>query len=197
MRPVVVGIAGASGSGKTTLAQALVGALGDRALLIHHDRYYHDVAHPPSFNYDVPEAYETELLLQHVSALSAGQRVGLPVYQFATHSRRPEVEEVAPRPVILVEGILVLAEARLRQLMHLKVYVDTPIDLCLARRVQRDVVSRGRDAGEVIGRYLRDVRPAFLRHIQPSRALADVVVDGTDDVQALVDAIAQRLEPQP
>lgn len=197
MRPVVVGIAGASGSGKTTLAQALVGALGDRALLIHHDRYYHDVAHPPSFNYDVPEAYETELLLQHVSALSAGQRVGLPVYQFATHSRRPEVEEVAPRPVILVEGILVLAEARLRQLMHLKVYVDTPIDLCLARRVQRDVVSRGRDAGEVIGRYLRDVRPAFLRHIEPSRALADVVVDGTDDVQALVDAIAQRLEPQP
>lgn len=193
MSPIVVGIAGASGSGKTTLAQSLVQALGDRALLIHHDRYYHDVEHPPSFNYDVPEAYETELLLRQVEALRQGQRVGLPVYHFATHRRQPQVEEVEPKPVILVEGILVLAEPRLRQLMHLKLFVDTPPDICLARRVQRDVVSRGRDADEVIGRYLRDVRPALMRHILPSRGHADAVMDGTTPVAELVRQVTERL----
>lgn len=193
MRPLIVGIAGASGSGKTTLSTAVAEALGEEALLIHHDRYYHNVANPGLFNYDVPEAYETGLLLQHLAALAKGERVGLPVYQFATHTRQPEVYEVEPRPVILVEGILVLADSNLRQLMRLKVFVDTPVDLCLARRVLRDVGMRGRDANEVIGRYLRDVRPAYLQHIAPSRSHADMVVDGTRPPGELTAALLERL----
>ncbi len=181
-RPIVIGIAGGSGSGKTTIAHAMLEELGhDRAVLILHDSYYRDLSHLSpeqrgAQNFDHPDALETALLVRHLEALLRGEAIDKPLYDFTTHTRRAETEHVEPRPVILVEGVLVLAEPTLRERMDLKIYVDTDADLRIMRRLERDIRERGRTMESVFAQYLASVRPMHLRYVEPSRAFADLVI---------------------
>ncbi|MCB9743720.1 MAG: uridine kinase [Alphaproteobacteria bacterium] len=192
--PLMLGIGGPSGSGKTTLAKALVEHLGDQAVLITHDRYYRDVPDPSGFNYDEPAAFDTALLEQHLDQLRAGEAVGLPIYEYATHRRQTAVDWVRPCPVVLLEGILVLSDPRLRALMDLQIFVDTALDICLIRRIRRDALHRGRDVASVLAQYERDVRPAYFQHILPAKEHADLVIDGAQALDQLVAQVLQAME---
>ena len=180
--PVVIGIAGGSGSGKTTVQRKIIEAFGrDQIALLDHDSYYVDLSHLPAeerarFNFDHPDALETELMVQHLDRLLAGEAIEKPTYDFTTHSRRAETETVHPLPVVIVEGILVLGEPALRDRMDIKLYVDTPDDVRLIRRIQRDLHERGRDIENVIQQYKRTVRPMHLEFVEPSKRTADVII---------------------
>lgn len=192
-RPFVVVISGGTASGKTTIAQALAARLGDRALLVSHDRYYRDVADPLDHNYDEPGALDTALLVEHLRALRDHQPVTLPIYHFPIHRRLPEVDVVSPRPVILIEGLFVLGDPAVRSQADLMVFVEAESDLRLARRLRRDVIERGWNIEQVLTRYMRDVREGYRRFIRPSRAYANVVLDGEGPVEVSVDALLSRL----
>ena len=192
-RPFVVVISGGTASGKTTIAQALAARLGDRALLVSHDRYYRDVADPLDHNYDEPGALDTALLVEHLRALREHQPVTLPIYHFPIHRRLPEVDVVSPRPVILIEGLFVLGDPAVRAQADLLVFVEAESDLRLARRLRRDVIERGWNIEQVLTRYLRDVREGYRRVIRPSRAYANVILDGEGPVEDSVIALLSRL----
>jgi len=180
--PVVIGIAGGSGSGKTTVQRRIIETFGpDRIALLDHDSYYLDLAHlPPEerarFNFDHPDALETSLMVAHLDRLLAGEPVEKPTYDFTTHSRRVETLTVRPHPVVIVEGILVLAEPALVERMDVKIYVDTPDDVRLIRRIERDLHERGRDIETVLQQYQRTVRPMHLEFVEPSKRVADVII---------------------
>jgi uridine kinase len=180
--PLVIGLAGGSGSGKTTIAQSIVEAVGPGdVVLIQHDAYYRDQTHLPleeraKVNYDHPDSLETDLLVEHLRVLLAGRAIERPVYDFTVHNRAAETVEVEPHPVILVEGILVLTEPDLRDLMDLKIYVDTDADLRIARRWERDIKERGRTFDSVRDQYLHTVRPMHLQFVEPSKRYADIVI---------------------
>ena len=192
-RPFVVVISGGTASGKTTIAQALATRLGDRALLVSHDRYYRDVADPLDHNYDEPGALDTALLVEHLRALREHQPVTLPIYHFPIHRRLPEVDVVSPRPVILIEGLFVLGDPAVRAQADLLVFVEAESDLRLARRLRRDVIERGWNIEQVLTRYMRDVREGYRRFIRPSRAYANVILDGEGPVEDSVTALLSRL----
>ena len=192
-RPFVVVISGGTASGKTTIAQALAARLGDRALLVSHDRYYRDVADPLDHNYDEPGALDTALLVEHLRALREHQPVTLPIYHFPIHRRLPEVETVSPRPVILIEGLFVLGDPAVRSQADLMVFVEAESDLRLARRLRRDVIERGWNIEQVLTRYMRDVREGYRRFIRPSRAYANVILDGEGPVEISVTALLSLL----
>lgn len=183
--PTIVLIGGGTASGKTTLAREL--ASRHDALHIPHDRYYLDVPDPRRHNYDHPDALDTSLLVENLAALRAGQATELPVYHFATHRRVSQRERVEPRPLIIVEGILVLHDPDLRAAAHYRVYVHTADDLRLARRITRDAVERGREVPDVLRQYLGTVRPMHERFVSPSRAWADLVVSGETPIAEMVD----------
>jgi uridine kinase len=191
--PLIIGVAGGSGSGKTTIAEALVEAI-DGIVFIQHDAYYR---HLPDLtfverarvNFDHPDSLETELLVTHLEALRAGQPVERPEYDFTEHLRSTRTVRVAPAPVVVVEGILVLADATLRSLMDLKVYVDTDPDLRLARRLERDIRERGRTPDSVLAQYLSTVRPMHLEFVEPSKRHADIIIPGGMKVGAVATII--------
>lgn len=192
---LIVGIAGGTASGKTTIAKRIAQALGpERCLLLSHDRYYYDVAEPELYNYDHPDALETALLVENLRSLRAGDQAGLPDYDFPTHTRRPEPDWVHPRPLVLVEGILVLEDADLRSQMDLKVWVDCPDDLRLARRIRRDVSDRGRNLDGVLRRWLSTVRPMHQRFVAPSRSFADLELVGVGLIEPLVQSVLSAVE---
>lgn len=198
MQPVFVGIAGGSASGKSTLARAIVARLGERSLLVLHDRYYHSlppeaVHHPLTYNFDHPEAFETSRMVADLARLARGRSARLPIYDYATHRRAEAEEEVHPRPVVIVEGILVLADERVRALLDHRVYVSAPDDVRLMRRIRRDLDSRGREVHDVLHQYERTVRPMHRRYVEPSRAFADLVVDGTQPVEHSAGQVLERL----
>lgn len=174
----VLGLAGGTSSGKSTLGAALAERLGERLLVLTHDRYYLDVDEPRGHNYDHPDALDTALLIRNLDDLRAGREALLPDYDFATHSRRPEPQRVTPCPLVLVEGILVLAEPALRARLDFKVYVHAADDLRLARRLRRDTTQRGRDVQSVLDQYLATVRPMHRRFVEPSRLHADLILSG-------------------
>ena len=184
MTGLLVGVAGGSGSGKTTTVERLVERLGaDNAQVLAHDRYYRDRSDLPAearaaLNFDHPDALDTELLVEHLHMARAGQPIDAPVYDFARHARESRVERLAPRPVILIEGVLVLADARLREMMDLRVFVDTADETSYARRLQRDVLERGRTAESVQAQYTASVLPMYDEFVAPSRRYADVIVTG-------------------
>lgn len=199
MTPLLVGIAGGSASGKTTVARELARSLG--ALEIAHDRYYRTL--PAEFhghrmlgyNFDHPDALETSRLVEDLARLRAGESTVLVDYDFHTCARKPEPEwsEVHPTPVVVVEGILVLADPALRDAFDLKIYVDAPADLRLARRLLRDTVERGDSPEKVVRQYLATVRPMHEAFVEPSRTHADVVLDGTLAVEDLIQAVRAHL----
>jgi uridine kinase len=198
-RPVVLGVAGGSGSGKTTVVREVCRILGDgMTAVLHHDSYYRDLAHLPlearaTVNFDHPAALETELLVEHVRSLLAGTPVEVPTYDFPTHTRAPHTQVVRPTPVVVVDGILVLADARLREVMDLRVFVDTEPDVRLVRRIRRDVFKRGRTATSVIAQYEATVRPMHLEFVEPSKSFADLVVPEGGFNRIGVDQVVDRL----
>ena len=180
--PLIIGLGGGSGSGKTTIAESIVDAIGsDSMALIQHDAYYRDQTRLPleeraKVNYDHPDSLETELLIGHLRELREGRAIDRPVYDFTVHNRASETVRVEPCPAVLVEGILVLYEPELRDLMDLKVYVDTDADLRLVRRWERDISERGRTFASVRDQYLQTVRPMHLQFVEPSKRYADIVI---------------------
>ena len=181
-RPFLIGVAGGSNSGKTTIAHRLAEMMGDdRLSLLKLDSYYNERTDEPievraAANYDHPDAFDWDLLNDHVAALSAGASVNVPIYDYTIHDRSPEHETVNSTKVVVVEGILVLWEPRLRERFDLKIFVDTPADLRIIRRLQRDVAERGRTPESILDQYLTTVRPSHERFIEPSKRYADVIV---------------------
>lgn len=179
---LVIGIAGGTGSGKTTVAHALVAAAGaEHVTVVPHDAYYRaqphlDAAARAAVNYDEPAAFDTELLLEHLDALRRGQAVERPVYDFAAFDRTDRTLRLEPTPVVVVEGILVLADRELRRRLDVKVFVDAPPDERFIRRLERDVRERGRTAESVIDQYRHTVKPMHDRHCEPSKRHADLIV---------------------
>ncbi|NPA26777.1 MAG: uridine kinase [Chloroflexi bacterium] len=199
-RPLVIGIAGGSGSGKTTVAQSLLARVGEEHIaFLPHDAYYHDFSHLPpearaQVNYDHPDALETELLVKHIQDLLAGKAIERPVYDFTRHARRKETVRVEPRPIILVEGILIFVEPELRRLFDIKIYVDTDADIRFIRRLLRDVEERGRTVESVIKQYLTTVRPMHLEFVEPSKRYADIIVPEGGFNRVALDMIAARVQ---
>ena len=181
-RCVVIGVAGGSGSGKTTVVRRIVESIGtDQVAVLEHDRYYRDrgalrLEERAALNYDHPDALETDLLVRHLVELRAGRPIQLPVYDYTTYTRRPMTEPVEPRTAVIVEGILIFVDAALRELMDVKVFVDTDDDTRFIRRLTRDVAERGRTMESVIEQYLSTVKPMHLEFVEPSKRYADIIV---------------------
>jgi len=181
-RPLIIGMAGGSGSGKTTIARAIIESVGpDSVALIQHDAYYRDLKHITleeriRVNFDHPDSLETELLVDHLIALRSGRSIEHPVYNFSAHTRTDRTVQVDPERVVIVEGILVLAERELRELMDLRIYVDTDSDLRLLRRLRRDLIERGRTLEAVLDQYMNTVRPMHLQFVEVSKRYADIIV---------------------
>ena len=182
MKPFVIGVAGGSGSGKTTVVKHITQTVGDDNLvLLQHDSYYRDLKHIPfeeriKQNYDHPSSLETELLVRHVHALIKGYSVKMPIYDFTNHVRADKVIEITPKPIILVDGILIFYEKELREIMDVKVFVDTDDDLRLLRRLKRDINDRGRSVNSVLNQYETFVRPMHLEFVEPSKRYADIII---------------------
>jgi len=200
MASLIVGIAGGTGSGKTTLVRKLLELLKGRSVVvIEQDAYYKDQGQIPMeerrrINYDHPDALDNDLLVSHLRDLRAGKAIEKPIYDFTTCTRTGETVYVEPADVIIVEGILVLENPRLRALMDLKLFVDTDPDLRFIRRLQRDLVERGRTIESVIGQYLETVRPMHLEFVEPSKRYADVIIPEGGFNEAALNMIAARLE---
>lgn len=198
--PLVIGIAGGSGSGKTTVAQEILNRVGpSRISFLQHDAYYKDLSGLPpaqraAVNFDHPNSLETELLVAHIEQLKAGEAVQIPIYDFSIHTRTDQSYEVLPRRVILVEGILIFAEADLRELFDVKIFVDTDDDVRLIRRMQRDIAERGRTAETVIKQYMTTVRPMHLEFVEPSKRYADVIIPEGGFNTAALDMVVARIE---
>ncbi|MEE2757298.1 MAG: uridine kinase [Myxococcota bacterium] len=206
MKPVVLGIAGGTGSGKTTVARAIVERIGgDRVAYFEHDCYYRDLSNfdieaRRQVNFDHPDAFETELLVDQVSQLLSGQSVHQPKYSYTESVRLAETQLVQPRPLVVIEGILVPENKPLRNLMDVKIFVDTDDDIRLLRRVRRDTSERGRNLDSVLGQYEATVRPMHLAFVHPSRRHADVIIPrgGRNHVaiNMVADALKRRLDKQ-
>lgn len=201
MDVLVIGIAGGTGSGKTTLMKNLMGEFGNRITVMSHDNYYrahNDLPYEErcKLNYDEPAAFETELMVKHLEALRRGESVECPVYDFTVHNRSDQVIHLEPKPVIMVEGILIFENKALRDQMDIKIFVDTDADIRLCRRIKRDVNKRGRSMESVLTQYQATVKPMHDQYVEPSKKFADLVVlEGGKNLVAL-DMIMNRLQRQ-
>jgi len=200
MTAVALGVAGGSGSGKTTVARAILESAGaERIAFLAQDNYYRDVdwqddAQLRAFNFDHPDALDTPLMVEHLRALKSGRGIDLPVYDFVAHRRTSRTVRIEPRPVILVEGILLFAEPELRQLLDFKVFVDTDSDVRLVRRIRRDIAERGREANQVLHQYMSTVRPMHLEFVEPSKRWADVIVPEGGENRVALEMVVARVE---
>ncbi|MBR7628798.1 MAG: uridine kinase [Aeromonas popoffii] len=200
---VIIGIAGASASGKSLIAQTiyeeLVAELGAGEIgVISEDCYYKDQSHLTmeervKTNYDHPSSMDHSLLVEHLGSLLKGEGVDLPQYSYSEHTRMAEVSHFAPRKVIILEGILLLTDSRLRDLMDASIFMDTPLDICLLRRLVRDVQERGRTMDSVLKQYQKTVRPMFLQFIEPSKQYADVIVPRGGKNRIAIDMLKARI----
>lgn len=191
MKPYIIGIAGGSGSGKSTFAQRLKAAFPEQVSLISCDNYYlpHDdlpLEQRAHLNYDAPEALEFDLMVGHLEGLKNGQTALCPVYDFTRHTRSDRVTEIEPRPIILIDGILIFHDPALRNCMDLKIYVETDADERILRRAKRDMQERGRDLDSVIDQYLTTVKPMHNTYVKPTRIFADIILNGGKNEQAFI-----------
>jgi uridine kinase len=197
--PFVLGVAGGTGSGKTTVSSRIQDSIGPANIAyLQHDSYYKDHGHlspeeRARCNYDHPHSLDTDLLIRHLHTLREGQGVDVPVYDFSTHSRTPETRRVTPAAIILVEGILIFVEPQLRQMMDMRIFVDTDADIRFIRRLRRDVDERGRTLDSVIRQYLSTVRPMHLEFVEPSKRYADVIVPEGGNNKVAMEMIVSRL----
>jgi uridine kinase len=196
---LVIGIAGGSGSGKTTLMKNLVEKFGDDVTVVSHDNYYrrHDELTYEQrclINYDEPAAFETDLMARHLDLLKQGQEIECPVYDYTIHNRSDEVVKITPRPVIIVEGILIFADEELRDLMDIRIFVDTDADVRLCRRIKRDVTKRGRTLESVLNQYQDTVKPMHEKYVEPSKKFANLVVPEGGKNYVALDMIIDRIQ---
>ena len=198
---LIIGIAGGTGSGKTTLARHIADAFGDHVAVITHDSYYR-AQNEKTYeerclqNYDHPDAFETELLCEHLQLLCQGQAVEVPVYDYTVHNRADATTCVQPRAVILLEGILLFSDPALRDMMDLRIFVDTDADERILRRILRDTEERGRSLTSVITQYLTTVKPMHEAFVEPYKRYADIIVPGGGDNPAAIDMIVTRIKKQ-
>jgi uridine kinase len=197
---VALGVAGGTGSGKTTVAREILRAVGrERIAFLAQDSYYRDIrwgveAALESHNFDHPDAIDNDLLVAHVEALKAGRSIEVPVYDFVTHRRSSRTRRVVARPVVLLEGILLFVEPRLRELLDFKVFVDTDADVRLIRRIERDRRERGRELDDVLRQYLESVRPMHLEFVEPSKRWADLIVPEGGENRVALEMVVARVE---
>ena len=198
METLIIGIAGGTGSGKTTLTRKLKERFGDDVSVVYHDNYYKKhvgmtYEERAALNYDHPDAFDTELMIRDLEALRRGETIQCPVYDYSIHNRSEQTVEVRPTKVILVEGILIFENKALRDLMDIKIFVDTDADVRILRRILRDVKERERSLDSVVSQYLTTVKPMHEQFVQPSRQYADIVVlEGGHNLVAL-DMIVERI----
>jgi uridine kinase len=198
--PLIIGIAGGSGSGKTTLAELILEHIGkDKIAFLPHDAYYRDQDHLPyeervKVNYDHPDSLETELLIRHIQDLEAGKPIELPVYDFTIHSRKHVTVTVEPRLIILVEGILIFYEKKLRKLFDVKLFVDADPDIRFIRRLTRDITERGRSVDSVINQYQTTVRPMYLEFVEATKRYADIIIPEGGRNSVALEMVIARLE---
>ncbi len=199
MDSIVIGIGGGTGSGKTTVAKEVRKHFPEESVvIIHHDSYYIDrgglsPTQRESINYDHPDSFDNELLMEQLASLRAGKAIEKPIYDFETHTRRSETITVRPARIVLLEGILVLADDHLRDLMDIKLYVDTDADERFIRRLRRDIVDRGRTVDQVIEQYLKTVRPMHLQFVETSKRYADVIIPEGGQNLVAVDLITTKV----
>jgi len=199
-KPIIIGVAGGTGSGKTTVSQAILDRVGrDRIAYIQHDSYYKDRSYlspeeRAKINFDHPDALETKFLVQQLKELQEGYPVEVPVYDFTTHTRISQTQRVEPRRVVLVEGILIFADDALRDMMDVKIYVDTDADIRFIRRLERDITERDRTMCSVVDQYLATVRPMHLEFVEPSKRYADVIIPEGGFNPVALDMVVARIE---
>ncbi len=199
-RPITIGIAGGSGAGKSTVARVILERVGaDRIAYVPHDSYYRDLSELPReqralINFDHPDSLDSDLFIEHIKALQQYKPIQVPIYDFSTHSRTDEVRVVQPHRVILVEGILIFAEARLRELFDVRIFVDTPDDVRLIRRLRRDISERGRTLESVLDQWMLTVRPMYLRFVEPSKRYAHVIIPEGGLNEVAMDMVIARIQ---
>ena len=201
-----IGICGGTGSGKTTIARAIVGAVGaERVVLVEQDSYYRNLADMPlderhQANFDHPDSIDSDMLVDHLVQLKKGLPVEMPLYDFVTHTRSDRIETIKPRPVVIVEGILIFSEPRVLDLLDVRVFVDTPDDIRLMRRLRRDINERGRTFERTLQQYERTIRPMHYEFVEPSKRHADVIIpEGGQmgvSVRFLCSLVREKLEEQ-
>ena len=179
---MIIGICGGTGSGKTTISRAIVDAIGERrVVLLEQDSYYRNLADMPlderhQANFDHPDSLDSDMLVNHILRLKQGLSVEMPLYDFKTHTRSDEIDVIEPKPVVIVEGILIFAEPRVLDLLDVRVFVDTPDDIRLIRRLRRDVIERGRTFERTLDQYERTIRPMHFEFVEPSKRHADIII---------------------
>ncbi|HEY0068542.1 MAG TPA: uridine kinase [Chloroflexia bacterium] len=200
MKPLTIGVAGGSGSGKSTVVHALMRAVGpENTAFLPHDAYYRDYRHlsieeRTQVNWDHPDALETELMVRHLAQLAAWQPVERPLYDFRDYARLTDTERVEPHPIIIVEGILILVEPDLRDMLDIKAFVDTDADIRFIRRLQRDMLERGRSVSSVVEQYLGTVRPMHLDFVEPSKRYADIIIPRGGHNRVAIEMLVARVK---
>ncbi|MBS4455874.1 uridine kinase [Tuanshanicoccus lijuaniae] len=198
-RPIVIGVTGASGSGKSSVSNRILDIFSELSvLLLQQDYYYKDQTHLPfeerlKTNYDHPFAFDNDLFIEHLQALLRGETIEKPVYDFSNHTRSQEIIIQESRDVIIVEGILILEDSRIRDLLDIKIYVDTDSDICLARRILRDINERGRTIESVINQYVDVVKPMYHQFIEPTKRYADLIIPEGGYNQVAIDLLATKV----
>jgi uridine kinase len=203
---MIIGICGGTGSGKTTIARKIVEAVGaPNVVLVEQDSYYRNLADMPlderhQANFDHPDSIDSDMLVNHLRRLKQNLAVEMPLYDFRSHTRSDRIEIIEPRPVVIVEGILIFAEARVLDLLDVRVFVDTPDDIRFIRRLQRDIAERGRTTESVIAQYFRSVRPMHVEFVEPSKRNADIIIPegGQQDIgiEFLCSMVREKLAEQ-
>jgi uridine kinase len=197
---MIIGICGGTGSGKTTVTQKIIASVGaDNVVYLQQDAYYRNLGDMPlelrhKVNFDHPDAIDISLMMNHMEALRAGENIEQPTYDYATHSRRAETLHVEPRPVIIVEGILVFFDPQMRRLMDLKIFVDCDADIRFIRRLDRDVHERGRSLDSIISQYQTTVRPMHLQFVEPSKRYADIIIPEGGHNEVGIDMITCKIQ---
>jgi uridine kinase len=199
-RPIFIGITGGTGSGKSTIAREIYKKFGEQCIaMIEQDSYYKDQSQL-SFedriktNYDHPDAFDTELIVKHLNMLLSGQAVEKPIYDFEVHNRKNETITVAPREIVILEGIMILEDTKIRDLLDIKIYVDTDADVRIIRRMVRDINERGRTVESVINQYLNVVRPMHMQFIEPTKRYADIIIPEGGHNKVAIDIIVANIK---
>jgi uridine kinase len=197
---ILIGIAGASGSGKTLVSENIYKQLGsENVVIMEEDSYYRDLSDIPfdervGRNFDHPDAFDHDLLSEHIRELLGGKTIAHPVYDYATHSRKSETRTVGPHRIVVLEGILLLNEPALRDQMDIKVFIDTAPDICFIRRLRRDIEERGRDVNSVIKQYMETVRPMYLQFVEPSKRHADIIIPQGGKNRVAIDILTTKIK---